>query len=379
MRNARFRYLLQQGSMGSSYGWTALAILAGFMAPKAAAQDVSALTGENAAPLQVSGFGVGDYSYSGRTRANSFGAGKLAASFFRELSGTVWVFGQVTAAVEPGAPGQEPQTRTEIDNLIMTVTPPGLSSVSFSFGKLDAPIGFERDDEPLNLQPTTSFNFSLARPAKMVGLLTRWNLGPRLDLAALVSNGWDADVAPNHGKTAGLRVGARPSEGSSFGISALLGSEGPVDSTNARYLVTFDYALQPSAAWILAGEANWGGDRGLGPTGGDAKWAGGTLTLFRQLSRHVGLTARGEVLRDRDGARTGQPQTLTSYSFGPLYFVGVGREGIFANIEHTTFRIPRFQVRGEARLNHSTAPFFDTASGLGTWSVEYRLQAVATF
>jgi len=359
---------------------------AGYLAPVAltvsagTAQDLSALTGETASPLQVSGFGVGDYSFAGRTGANSFAAGKLAASFFRELSGSAWFFGQLTAALQPPEdPSQEPRTETEIDNLMVTVTPPGRSNLSFSFGKLDLPFGFERDDEPLNLQPTSSFNFSLARPAKMVGLLSRWDVGPRLDVVALVSNGWDADLAPNHGKTAGVRLGARPWDRSSFGLSGLVGPEGPVDSTNTRYLLTFDYALQPTPAWILAGEANWGGDRGLAPAGGDARWAGGTLTLFRQLSRQVGVAARAEVLRDRDGARTGQPQTLTAYSLAPLYFVGAGREGIFANIEHTTFRIPRFQIRGEARLNHSTVPYFDTATGLGNWSVEYRLQAVATF
>ncbi len=349
-------------------------------ASRAAAQDLTALTGESAAPVQITGFGVGDYSYAGRTTANSFTAGKFAAAFFRELSDNVWFFGQLTAALEPAAdPAEQPRTETEIDNLIMTVTPPGLSSVSVSLGKLDVPIGFERDDEPLNLQPTQSFNFSLARPAKMVGLATRWNAGPQLDVVALISNGWDADVAPNHGKTAGLRVGARPSDHSSLGLSGLIGPEGAVDSANTRYLLTLDYALQPTADWILAGEANWGGDRGLGPAGGDARWAGGTLTLFRRLSRHTGAVARAEVFRDRDGARTGQPRTLTSYSVAPLYFLGVGREGIFANVEHTTFRIPRFQVRGEVRVDHSTVPYFETASGLGTWSVQYRLQAVATF
>lgn len=379
MRNARCTCLPAVESTGG-LKWTAFLLLAGVTAPGLAAQDLSALTGERATPVQITGFGAGNYSYRGRTGANSFEAGKFAVSAFRELSGSVWFFGQLTAALEaPEDPSGEPTTETEIDNLIMTVTPPGFSSLSVSLGKLDLPFGFERDDEPLNLQPTTSFNFSLARPAKMVGLMTRWNLGPRFDLVALVSNGWDADLAPNRGKTAGLRLGARPSEGSSFGIGGLVGPEGRVDSTNTRYLLTFDYALQPVPQWILAGEANWGGDRGLGPAGGDARWAGATVTLFRELTRHLGLTARAEVLRDRDGARTGQVQTLTSYSIAPLYFAGVGREGIFANIEHTTFRIPRFQIRGEARLNHSTVPYFDTSSGPGTWNVEYRVQAVATF
>jgi len=58
----------------------------------------------------------------------------------------------------------------------------------------------------------------------------------------------------------------------------------------------------------------------------------------------------------------------------------VGREGIFANITHTTYRIPRFQLRGEVRLNHSDVPFFETSDGEPSqWGVQYTLQLVTTF
>ena len=90
-------------------------------------------------------------------------------------------------------------------------------------------------------------------------------------------------------------------------------------------------------------------------------------------------SARAEVFRDADGARTGATQTLESYSIAPLYSLGVGREGIFANVQNTTVRIPRLQLRGEVRFNHSDAPFLDTSSGPDTWNVEYRLQLVTTF
>jgi hypothetical protein len=85
------------------------------------------------------------------------------------------------------------------------------------------------------------------------------------------------------------------------------------------------------------------------------------------------------VLDDKDGARTGTPQTLTSYVIAPIYSIGVGREGIFANITHTTYRIPRFQLRGEVRLNHSDVPFFETEDGVSQWGVQYTLQLVTTF
>ena len=190
-------------------------------------QSVEDLTGENGRPLQVTGFGVGDYSYDQRTGDNSARAGKLALALFREVNDRVWFFGQLTTALvtgeEAAAGGDEVPTEIEIDNLLMNFTPGGASGLSLAFGKFDVPLGFERDDEPLNLQATNSFNFELARPAKMVGLVGRWALSPRVDLTAMAGNGWDAQVDPNHGKTGGARLGLLPTEHTSLGPGRPLG------------------------------------------------------------------------------------------------------------------------------------------------------------
>ena len=65
------------------------------------------------------------------------------------------------------------------------------------------------------------------------------------------------------------------------------------------------------------------------------------------------------------------------YAFATLHRAEL--EGIFANVQRTTFRIPRLQLRGEIRFNHSDVPIFETDDGLDTWNVEYRLQFVTTF
>jgi len=339
--------------------------------------DVQPVTGEAEHALSVSGFGVGGYTYDGRTGDNSAAAGKIAVSLFRELSDNLYVFGQLTTSISDAGSG-EPTTETEIDNLLVSFTPPGASNFNLTFGTLDAPIGFERDDEVLLLTPSTSFNFELARPAKLTGLFGTWTLSRKLDLTALAANGWDSPLDPNHGKTVGARLGLLPAEHASLGLSALYGPEGPADSTNDRLLLDADYAWEPGHGWIVAGEANYGRDYNL-PEGGDARWSGAMLLVHRQVARHVGIAARAEVLDDKDGARTGQAQTLTSWTLAPIYSIGVGREGIFADIQHTTYRIPRFQLRGEVRLNHSDVPFFETSSGLSHWGVQYTVQLVTTF
>ncbi|HKT59049.1 MAG TPA: outer membrane beta-barrel protein [Gemmatimonadales bacterium] len=342
--------------------------------------DVQPLTGENEHQLSITGFGVGGYTLDGKTHDNSFAAGKVAVALFRELTDNLYVFGQLTTSISaPAAPGEEASTETEIDNLLVSFTPKSLSSLNLTLGTLDAPIGFERDDEVLLLTPTTSFNFELARPSKLTGLFATYALSRKVDLTGLVANGWDSPLDPNHGKTVGARLGFLPTERSSIGFSTLYGSEGDTDATNDRLLLNADYAFEPNRDWLVAGEANYGKDIDLPDGGGNASWSGATLLVHRRLDRHWGVAARAEVMDDKDGARTGQPQTLTSYVIAPIYSIGVGREGIFANITHTTYRIPRFQLRGEVRLNHSDVPFFETETGLSQWGVQYTLQLVTTF
>jgi hypothetical protein len=331
-------------------------------------------------PLQITGFGVGNYSHAGRTGDNSFAASKVAVALFREITSRAYVFGQLTTALtEPETPGAEPATETEIDNLLFSLVPSGASSVSLNFGKIDLPIGFERDDEPLNFLVSPSFNFELARPVKMVGLESTWRPSPKTGVDAFLFNGWDTDLDPNQGKSGGARVEFLPRSGVTLGLSGLYGAEGEEGETNNRYLLTLDYAVQPTWDWVIAGEANHGGDRNVLPSGDDATWSGGMITVLHRFTRHWGLAGRAEVFRDADAARTGATQTLESYTIAPLYSLGVGREGIFANVQNTTVRIPRLQLRGEVRYNHSNTAFFDTSDGPDTWNIEYRLQLVTTF
>lgn len=342
------------------------------------AGDVQVSAGEDDHTLAISGFGVGGYTYDGKTGDNSASAGKLAVSLFREVSDHAYVFGQLTTSVSNEGDG-EASTEVEIDNLLVSVTPAGASNLNLTFGTLDAPVGFERDDEVLLFTPSTSFNFELARPSKLTGLFANWTLSRRVELTGLVSNGWDAALDQNHGKTGGVRLGVLPGEQASLGLSALYGSEGEAGESSNRLLLDADYSLEPARGWIIGGEANYGRDADR-PEGGDASWSGAMLLVHRQLERHVGLAVRAEVLDDKDGSRTGQPQTLTSWTLAPSYAIGVGREGVFATIQHTSYRIPRLQLRGEVRLNHSNQPFFETSSDeLSHWGVQYTMQVVATF
>ena len=335
-------------------------VLACGVARIAAAQDSTATLEETRA-VTVSGFAVGSYDWDRNARTNTFAGSKIALSLFRPWSDYLYLFAQLTTSLQPADSGGEPTTEIEIDNLLVSWTPPGSSSFTLAFGRFDAPIGFERDDEPLDLVPTNSFNFESARPSKLTGVIARYTLSPQWVAAAYVANGWNVAIDQNRGKTAGARLDFFPSNGVALGANALYGPEVPGTDAQQRTLLAADATLQPVSRLILGLEANYG--RQLRGGGGTSTWTGAVGTAFWRLGRSVGLTVRGETLRDKDGTATGTPQTLQSLTISPWYFYREAQEGIFSSIEHTSFRLPAFSLRPALRIDHSNQSVFETADG----------------
>lgn len=341
----------------------------------AAAQDV---TFQESRPLTVSGFAVGSYDWDRNARTNTFAGSKLALSLFRPWSDNLYLFGQLTTSLLTDETTGEPVTAIEIDNLIVSWTPPGASALSLDFGRFDAPIGFERDDEPLNLLPTNSFNFEMARPGKLTGVVARYAVNARASVAGYVANGWEVALDNNRGKTAGLRLDLFPTEGVAIGVNALYGPEVAGTDAQQRTLLAVDATLQPVARLILGVEANLG--RQLAGGGATAQWSGVAVTAFYRLGTSFGLTVRAETLRDRDGVLSGTGQTLQSITISPWYFYREAQEGIFSNIEHTSFRLPAFSLRPALRIDHSDQSFFEHADGsFGKTNVRGILELVYLF
>src|SRR5439155_25499349 len=157
--------------------WSAL--LCG-VAMSAAAQQ-RAVTFEEPSPVTITGFAVGRADYDRVVRSNTFTAGKIGVSLFKPVA-DAYLFAQVTTALEDGAGA------TEIDNLLVSWTPRRANRWAVAFGRFDAPIGFERDDEPLNLIPTNSFTFRYARPAKLTGVLVHYTASARVEVSAVAAN-----------------------------------------------------------------------------------------------------------------------------------------------------------------------------------------------
>ncbi|HKE91931.1 MAG TPA: porin [Gemmatimonadales bacterium] len=318
----------------------------------AAAQETP-VSFEEPQPVTVTGFAVGRLDYDRLDRSNSFTAGKIALSLFKPV-GDAYLFGQLTAALDNG------ETAIEIDNLVFSWTPQAANRWTVAFGKFDAPIGFERDDEPLNFLPTNSFNFSFARPGKLTGVAVQYTASPTLSVWGMAANGWDRDVDNNRGKTGLLRAELLPAAGLSLGVTGVYGPER--DSTDAfqRSLLSADVTLERGRL-IVGAEVNLGREQAApAPT-----WRGASATAFVRLSPRVGVTARVDQLEDRGGALTGASQVLRSLTVGPMWHFSSAREGVFSNVEHTSFHLPQIAVRAALRVDRSSRPFFPGESGPG--------------
>ena len=310
---------------------------------------------EEKTPLAISGFAVGLGRYDRNlAQSNALGS-KIALSIFRPWSDQLYLFGQLTTHLEEADSGP-PETAVEIDNLIINWTPARVSALTLSFGRFDAPIGFERDDEPLNLVPTTSFTFKNARPVKFTGLMARYALNPKISILGLVANGWNEEADNNSGKTAGFKLQAFPGSGLAVAAGVLYGPEQDSTNSSQRTLLTSDATWQPMNRLILQAEAHHGSQPGV-------SWTGVVGQAFWRAGRATGLTVRGEVLDDPDGATTGTAQTLRSLTISPWYFYREAQEGVFSNVEFTTFRLPAFSLRPAVRIDHSSQPVFEAKDG----------------
>src|SRR3989449_6627422 len=202
----------------------------------AAAQERE-VTFEETPPVSITGFAVGRVDYDRVARTNSFTAGKIGVSLFKP-AGDAYVFAQLTTALDGAG-----EAATEIDNLLVSWTPRTANQWTLAFGRFDAPIGFERDDEPLNLIPTNSFNFTFARPGKLTGVQAHYTASPRVDVWGVIANGWDVTADNNRGKTGLARIQWIPIPWVTLGFTGVYGPERDSSDANQRSLFSSDLTI----------------------------------------------------------------------------------------------------------------------------------------
>jgi hypothetical protein len=203
-----------------------------------------------------------------------------------------------------------------------------------TFGKFNAPIGFEAVDAPEMHQYSHSLVYDHGLPVNLTGVSVGRDLGRSFDLLVYGCNGWDRETKTDGAMSWGGRFGyAR--EGFVWGVSAIGGKEedlveaaGP-NPTFTRTVLDLDlsYAI---GRWLFGAEFNRGTVEQRG--GQEQHWLGFLLLARREFGERAGLTVRYDDFDDRDGyafaAVDGRHQRRQALAIAPTYELDDGLSAV---------------------------------------------------
>jgi hypothetical protein len=219
-------------------------------------------------------------------------------------------------------------------------------------GKFVTFSGIEVIESIANPTISRGFLYGLAEPFTHAGVLLTYKITPELDAAIGVVNGWDVVKDNNDGKTLAAKVGYTTASYLAV-LSGYAGPEQPADGeldpANVRTMgdLTGMVKIGPVDLWA---QVNAGAEEGASTVmeGDDARWVGAGLQPVWHVLERLALGARAEVFSDRQGARTGTPQTLYNLSLAPAFTIVTG-----------------FVVRGELRVDRSNKRVYEDADAVG--------------
>jgi hypothetical protein len=134
-------------------------------------------------------------------------------------------------------------------------------TVTIDFGKYDQPYGSEVADSQANINYTRSILYWYAQPLFFTGVRVDWAPTKLFDLKLFATNGWNASIDPNAGKSVGLQVNLAPSDKLLVAAGYMLGPE-QGDWTSCPN----DTAYGPSGCTAAPGRAGGLVERGVGDT-----------------------------------------------------------------------------------------------------------------
>ena len=221
------------------------------------------------------------------------------------------------------------------------------SGLRLDAGKFITGLGYEVIEgfDGWNDNSSHSFLFGYAIPYTHTGIRASYSLSPAVAAMVMVANGWDDVQDNNRGKTVHLQLGLTPSSHVAITVNGIAGPEQSNDDVHFRNVLDVVATWKPGDHLSLGVNGDWGRETAAAPGGRMAVWTGaaGYLRLSR---RNVSLSLRAERFADRDGARTGTPQTLSEITLTPELRLGAS-----------------CLVRGDLRLDASDHAVFEGSGG----------------
>ena len=278
--------------------WPAVLVLAAF--PAAAQENGdSAISGL----VEISGFVDASYTYNSFDDSNTFGLDQVEIDLSRNLGG----IGSLRADLEWVSDGEGGFTLDAEQGYVTLDLGLGRGKGNYptlTFGKFNAPIGFELLDAPDMYQYSHSLIFSNGLPTNLTGAMLAMDLGGGIDVVVHLTNGWDQNVDANTNKMIGGRLGYSHEELGGIGFSAMRGDHVEPTFGSDFELVSnltvydIDLTLTPAPGPIIGGEYN-NNKRELKESGSNnvINLNGYMVMAHYRLTDVMGLTGRYEYFK----------------------------------------------------------------------------------
>lgn len=275
-------------------------------------------------------------------------------------------------------------TEVSLHRFNVTAVAPVGNGLAISFGRFDAPFGYERHDAALNLTATTSELQRFGRPQSVTGLQVAYQLTPWLDAAAWLVNRWENETTEdppednNAAKSVAARLGFTPLHGAdllNIGLGGFWGPEQDNDNGHSRWIVDGDVTWSPGSRLLVTGEFVYGGESGVSlrrrgapfaanaVENADVRWFGLYALAHYDLAEWFGVSVRYGLFRDDDGARTGVAQVLQSFTIAPVVHLSrliADLRPLGVAYARTRHRVDWVDLRLEYKLGRSNRPVFSS-------------------
>jgi hypothetical protein len=204
--------------------------------------------------------------------------------------------------------------------------------IELTFGKFNAPIGFELLDPVDMYQFSHALVFNLGIPTNVTGAMLTTQLATPVDLSMYLVNGWDNISDNNKDKTVGGRIGFTPIENLNFGVSTIYGAEQAGKNGNKRFVLDLDATLNLSDSTLFGLEVNYGTEENLPVSlplpGRNVAWFGLLFMTHHDFTSWLGATLRYDFFNDKNGGRTGVVQQLQAATAALTFTLGKGAGAI---------------------------------------------------
>jgi hypothetical protein len=166
-------------------------------------------------------------------------------------------------------------------------------------------------------------------PFTHTGFKLSYQFHPAIAATVMLINGWDNVVDNNKAKSFGVQLAITPHEKFTWYVNYIAGPERDNENVDFRHLLDNVLIVKPHWRLTLMANVDFGFEQNgiattmMAPDGSiiraDAKWLFANLYVRFLAHKKFALNARGELVWDPDGHRTGTAQTIGVFSFTPEF------------------------------------------------------------